>query len=380
VIGAPARVLTYAQDELRALWSIPAGPGQPLRSRACTMNLVVVAPTPALAEEWVSVVDAAIKNVPARAIIVGLEPDGEDTLDATVSAVCSPDSRGEGAVICSERVTLVARGASCGRLSSSIGALSATDVPTTLVWLARVHADDPTFTPLAREASRIVLDTAHSSLASLAYVMRWARARPLRTRPGIGDLAWTRIALWQELCARMFDSPRLLPLAEHVRRVSVVEGSGPSPVIGAEGALLLGWLATRLGWKAASLAGKLRLVRPMGGYVEVALRGQAAPWAPPGALLAFELEAVSPQLSMKGEIVRGAKGQIDSATWRVQVSLNGQLERPLEQTVRLRSSEPARVLERTLHRRLHDEALADATAWADELRGEELNTASPSPP
>ncbi len=376
MIGTPARVLTYAQDELRALWSTPPGPEEPLRSRACTMNLVVVAPTPALADEWVSVVDAAITNVPARAIVVGLDPDGADTLEATVSAICSPDSQGGGAVICSERVTLVARGASCGRLSSSIGALSATDVPTTLVWLARVHAEDPTFTPLAREASRIVLDTAHSSLASLAYVLRWVRARPLRTRPGIGDLAWTRIASWQELCARMFDSPRLLPLAEHVTRISLVQASGASPVVGAEGALLLGWLATRLGWKAASLAGKLRLLRRIGGYVDVALQGKVAPWAPPGALLAFELEAVSPQLSMKGEILRGGQSLHDSATWSVQVSSNGQQERPLEQTVRLRSSEPARVLERTLHRRLHDEALADATAWADELRGEELNTSS----
>jgi hypothetical protein len=32
----------------------------------------------------------------------------------------------------------------------------------------------------------------------------------------------------------------------------------------------------------------------------------------------------------------------------------------------------ARLLERTLHRPPRDEALAEAAAWADELRGEEL--------
>ncbi len=44
----------------------------------------------------------------------------------------------------------------------------------------------------------------------------------------------------------------------------------------------------------------------------------------------------------------------------------------IEQHVRLRSSDTASLLEQTLHRPPHDEALAEAAAWADELRGEEL--------
>jgi glucose-6-phosphate dehydrogenase assembly protein OpcA len=372
-VSGSAAVLRRAEDELRALWATPPAAGQPPKSRACTMNLVVIAPTPAVAEHWVSIVDAAIMNVPARAIVVGLDPDGDEGLEATVSAVCAPDGRGGGAVTCSERVTLMARGAAAQRLPSSIGALSAADVPTTLVWLARVHSDDATFMPLAHESSRIVLDAATSSVASLAYVTRWVRSRPLRERHGLGDLAWTRISQWQELCARMFDSPALLPLAEVVTRVTLVQASMPGTALGAEGALLLGWLATRLGWKAASLSGKLRLGRRCGGYVEVQLKGQAGgAGVAPGAILSLALEAGTPLLSMRGEIVRGTDAQTDSASWRVTMSSNGARERVLEQSARLRAGEPARLLERTLHRRLHDDALAESIGWVDELRGEEL--------
>jgi hypothetical protein len=71
---------------------------------------------------------------------------------------------------------------------------------------------------------------------------------------------------------------------------------------------------------------------------------------------------------MHGEIVRD---ESDGATWRMSV-VCGAETRGIEQHVRLRANEPARLLERTLHRPTHDAALADAVAWADELRGEEL--------
>ncbi len=370
--GTPSQELGRVDEQIRTFWSTPPSSGEAPRSRACTMNLVVVAATPDRAREWMPTVDAVIQNVPARAILVGLDPDGDDGLESSVTAVCAPDDRSGSAVVCSERVLLIARGASSARLPSCVDALSATDVPLTLVWLARVHADDPTFTPLARQANRIVLDTARSSLASLAHVMRWMRERPERERPGIADLAWTRLGPWQELCARLFDSARLLPLSERVTRLHLVQASGASGTIGAEGALLLGWLATRLGWKAASLAGKLRLLRRGGGYVRVDVRAQSAPWTQPGSLLALELDAGSPELSLEGAIVRGEHAQADAATWSLQVTSNGKRERLLEQNARLRASDPARLLVRTLHRPPRDEALAAAIAWADELRGEEL--------
>jgi glucose-6-phosphate dehydrogenase assembly protein OpcA len=300
---------------------------------------------------------------------VGLDPDGEDDIEATVSAVCTPAGEG-GGVVCSERVTLVMRGTLCRRLPSCVDALCATDVPMTLVWLARVRVEDPVFLPLAGAANRIVLEAAQGSLSGLAHVVAWARGRARGEQPGVADLAWTRIAAWQELCARMFDEGRTRPLASSVTRVAIAQASVPGAPLGPEGALLLSWLATRLGWRAASLAGKLRLLRGDGTHVQVQLRAEAAPWAPRGTLLAVELDAARDGIAVHGQVARGRGAEDEPGTWRVDFIAAGGTQR-VAQAVRIATNEAARVLEDTLRRPVHDDALAEAVAWADDLRGEE---------
>ncbi len=386
--GGAGAVLGRLDRELRTFWSSPPPPGETARARACTMNLIVVAATPALAAAWAPIVDEVLLSVPARAILVGLDPDGPDALEGDATAVCTP-SAGGGPAVCSERVSLVARGAVCARLASCVGALAVTDVPTTLVWLGRVHADDPAFAPLAYDASRIVLDASLGSLASLAHVVYWTRARAPADRPGVGDLSWTRVAPWQELCARMFDEPRLRPLASSVTRVSITQASPKGAALGAEGTLLLGWLATSLGWRAeprsrprsgeagdVPSAGKLRLLRQDDRPVSAQLCAVPIDRVPAGTLLGVHIEASAGDLSLQGDIERDASqaGAEAMATWRLAVTGAGQTNR-LEHCVRLRDGEPARLLERTLHRLAHDAALLDAVAWADELRGEELSCA-----
>jgi glucose-6-phosphate dehydrogenase assembly protein OpcA len=361
----PAGVLAQAERDLRALWAMPVQ-GQAPRTRACTMNLVVVAPGPSL-DRWVPIVDDVLQGVPARAVVVGLDPDGKDDLDASVSAVCTP---GSGTVVCSERVTLRVGGALCVRVASCVDALCSADVPTTLVWLARVRVEDPAFAPLARWSQRVVLDASNGSLSSLAHVVQWARARPAGERPGIAELAWTRLAPWQELCARMFDDAPTRDLATAVTRVRLVQASATGALLGPEGALMLGWLATRLAWKASSLAGKLRLHRADGGHIQVELQADALSSAPRGALLRAEIEAGRGEAALRGEVARTG-GEDGAGTCRVEVKTGGET-RCVEQRVRTFGDEAARLLERTLRRPVRDDALAESVGWADELGGDEL--------
>lgn len=362
----PAAVLGRAKSDLLAMWAAPPARDQAPRTRACTMNLVVVVPSPAL-ERWVPIIDDVLQDVPARAIVVGLDPDGEDDLDASVSAVCTP---GSGTVVCSERVTLTVGGALCARLASCVDSLCANDVPTTLVWPARVRVDDPAFAPLARWAHRVVLEASNGSLSSLAQVVGWAQARPAGERPGIAELAWTRLAPWQELCARMFDDARVRDLATAVTRVRFAQASAAGASLGPEAALLLGWFATRLGWKASSLAGKLRLSRADGAQLRMELRAEPLASAPRGALLMVEVEASRGGTALRGEVARAA-GEDGMGTWRVDVETDG-ASRHVEQRVRTFADEPARTLERTLRRPVRDDALAESVAWADEMGSDEL--------
>jgi hypothetical protein len=170
----------------------------------------------------------------------------------------------------------------------------------------------------------------------------------------------------------MFDPPHLRGLAERVMRLQITQASSEGGILGPEGVLLLGWLATRLGWRAASLGGKLRLVRPDGGVVQTQLRARKLGWAARGTLLGVELEAQADGLKMVGDVARDEDGETDAASWRIEVSAAGETQR-LEQHVRLRAGQPAPLLERTLHRPPRDASLADAVLWAEELRGEELS-------
>jgi len=249
-------VVSRIERELRDMWAPPAK-GQPPKSRVCTMNLIVVAGSGTgsatsareLADRYTPVVDEVTATTPARAVVVALEPDaGVHALEGDVSAVCGI---GGEATLCSERVRLNALGSACARVASAVDAIGVPEIPTTLVWLGRIHVEDPVFVSLAALAQRIVIDTEYTSLPTLMKLARWSRAEP--GRPAVIDLAWIRLAPWQELCARFFDAPRLRAHASHVTRLAVKQASEPGARLGSEGALLLGWLATTLGWKVSRL-------------------------------------------------------------------------------------------------------------------------------
>jgi glucose-6-phosphate dehydrogenase assembly protein OpcA len=366
---APASaVLSRVEKELRDIWATPASASEPPKARACTMNLVVVAGEREIASLYTAVVDEVTRSIPARAIIVALDPDAHgNALEADTTAVCA---KGEtGAVVCSERVRLVALGGACDRVGSAVEALCVPEIPTTLVWLGRVHVDDPVFLSITANAQRIVLDTDYTSLTSLLHLARWAREDA--TRPHLADLAWTRISTWQELCARFFDEDSLLPLAGAVTRVTVRQASEPGTRLGSEGALLLGWLATRLGWKTSRLGGALRFKRTDGGTVGLHLGTVKRPAeVAPMALATVTLEAEHGGVRLKGTIERElgsglaeASPDADVLVWRLEV----EGKQTLEQRVRLSANKGAFVLERTLHRPSEDPALAESVAFAEEV-------------
>jgi glucose-6-phosphate dehydrogenase assembly protein OpcA len=334
------------------------------------MNLVVAVPSRALADRYTPVVDEVTATLPSCAIIVALESTAPTRpLDGSATAVCTP---GEGGAVCSERIRLDASGSVCARAASAVEALVAPEVPTTLVWLGPVRADDEVFASMAGSAQRVILDSEYTSAASLIEVARWSRGE--EGRPAFADMAWTRIAPWQDLCARFFDDPR----TEHaggITRVTIHQASEVGTPLGSEGALLLGWLGNRLGWRAERTDGALRVRRADGQVVEVQVGIVPRPeGVAPMALASLTIESSTGGVVLKGTIDRelasgvemsGKTADADVLTWRLDVS--GQAV--IEQRVRLRANKGARVLERTLHRPVLDPVLVDAVAFAEHFFG-----------
>jgi hypothetical protein len=364
--GTPmSPVIARIEQELRAIWTTGDAP----KTRVCTMNLIVIAGSMALADRYTSVIDEVTSVIPARAIVVALEPDAPaSTLNGEASAVCTPGA-GPGGETSSERVRLTATGSTCARVASAVEALCVPEIPTTLVWMGRVHVDDPVFLALATASQRVVLDTEYTSLSSLMKLAAWARAED--GRPAVADLAWTRLAVWQELCARFFDDPKMRDHAHGITRLTLSQASEPGTRLGSEGALLLGWLATRLGWKVQRLGGAVRFRRPDGGQVALTLQAIARPEeVAPSALAGIVIEADAGGVKARGSIQRdlgsGMEGQssdADMVLWKLEVPF----PTATEHRVRLRDNKGSKLLVRTLHRPVSDPTLSEAVAFAEQI-------------
>jgi glucose-6-phosphate dehydrogenase assembly protein OpcA len=365
-----AGTIARLEKELRALWAPPTDPQEIPLSRVCTMNLEVVAPTIELLERYTPVVDEVTASIPARAILASIEPDAKgEELSGSTTAVCSLEG---GKKICSERIVLACRGNGAARVASAMEAFLVPEIPTALVWLGKVHVEDPIFEDLANDAHRIILDSEYTSVSSVIHVAAWARKQP--NAPRIMDLAWTRIAAWQELLARFFDATEHRDLATKITKVCVKQASEPGSRVGPEAALMLGWIGTRLGWKLARLGGAVRLKRADGANVTIELGSVRRPTGTaPNVLAAFCIEAVGDngdRLSgtIERELATGPSHSsaqtvdADVLVWRLEVG--GQT---IEHRVRLGSNKAAKWLERTLHRPAHDVAFDESVAFAETL-------------
>src|SRR5262249_60038374 len=128
------------------------------------------------------------------------------------------------------------------------------------------------------------------------------------------------------LGARLFDEPGTRELANRVTRVTMRQASDPGARLGSEAALLLSWLATRLGWRSARVGGALRMKRPDGGTLTIHLGTEKRPAeVSPAALAGVTIEAEHEGKKLKGSIDRelgsGLAGQspdADVIVWRLE--------------------------------------------------------------
>jgi len=369
--GGTGNLIARLEKELRDLWASPDDDGAAPKSRVCTMNLEVVASSRELLDRYTPVVDEVTASIPSRVILASVEPDAPgDEITGEATAVCSIEG---GKNICSERITLWATGNAAARSASAIEAFLVPEIPTALVWLGRVHVDDPVFEDLANDAHRVILDSMYTSLASLLNVAKWARKQ--HNAPQISDMAWTRLAPWQEMIARFFDPADSRHLPSRITKITVKQASDPGARLGSEPALLLGWLATRLDWKTTRLGGKTRFKRPDGATVIIELGAVARPaGVAPDSLAVVILEAEHEGVKMIGSIERdlasgnssgreGATADADVVLWKHVIAGSA----PLEQRVRLSANKAAKWLERTLHRPKSDPVFDESVAFAEHI-------------
>lgn len=221
-------------------------------TRVCVLNLIVYAPGGEGREELDALLVEVAEQMPCRAIVLIAEPDsGAARLDAYVSLRCKSGARG-GKQVCGEQVTIEASGAAVESVASAVEPLLVPDIPTFLWWRDIPHYEDKLFSRLVELADRVVIDSAafdhpHEDLARVA---RLVREHP---RVMLSDLNWGRLTTWRDLVAGFWDAPASREQLDGLDAVEI-EFTPPhaaSVSVAAQGLLAAGWLASRLGWRAA---------------------------------------------------------------------------------------------------------------------------------
>ena len=247
--GAPTGVDVGAiERELAALWRQSALSEEKAVARACLWNLVVMADGEAAYEGAQRLAQAIAPACPARFLFLDLEApvEGRPELEAWISANCHL-APGGGKLLCSEEITLSARGRGADHLPSLVSALLVPDVPTALLWPGGHPSRARAWPRLLEDAERMVVDTsrlaATSELAGLASFATVAA----KAQVELADLGWLRLAPFRVLLASLFDPPvGAEPLARAGRvRVTCARHAAATAL------LLLGWLASRLAWGPA---------------------------------------------------------------------------------------------------------------------------------
>jgi glucose-6-phosphate dehydrogenase assembly protein OpcA len=213
-----------------------------LALRSSVLNLIVVTDEGSANEVTDSVSKLAGRH-PARAVVLIADPEGEPNVDVGLSAFCHARG-GTSAQVCAEQVTIHAEGPPAAHLESLAGPLLIPDLPVFLWYPGEFSPRSPEFAAMADLADRVIVDSAASE-SHEACLREIADLVADPEMPAIGDLQWVGLSPWRSLLADTFGAPERAGDLEKIESAEVLYAPG-----GENRALLLvGWLASTLGWE-----------------------------------------------------------------------------------------------------------------------------------
>ena len=188
--------------------------------------------------------EIALRN-PCR--IISLIPIvGEDEgVKAQVSAYCPIQKQSSSSLVCCEYITLTGTATALERIGGKIPVLLIGGLPKFIWWKATPDPNNALFKRLSTVCDNVIVDSCdfnepENDLLSLQSLIE--NGIPL------ADLNWRRVGGWQELTAEAYDPPARRKALNEVDRLNIDHEKGnPTQAL-----LFLGWLASRLKWRAVS--------------------------------------------------------------------------------------------------------------------------------
>jgi len=201
-----------------------------------TLNLIVYVDDPEYAQ-WVLERAARVaEKHPSRLIVLdGTRSDGGADVSTSMS-------RGGGCTVLSQRVDLAVANVAPAVVAGLVDNLSIAGTHSVLWWSSAELSSAPLLEALLPLVSTLVVDSSGAARGEDAV---GAVASFLAEHPNVAvhDLAYMRLAPWQEMIAQFFDDPALFGDLFSLRRLEIAAGSQ------AEIIYLAGWLGSRLSWE-----------------------------------------------------------------------------------------------------------------------------------
>lgn len=205
---------------------------------ARVLNLIVV-----VDRDWKGEVSNRLERVGryhgSRTILCSVE-DGRDSLDA-VATIAYEEPAESGIQPIRERVDIDLGVEQLEHLDTIVDPVLVAELPT-MLWSP--HGHEEAVKALLPLTDVILLDSDEDPTRR-----GLARAAALRESVYVVDLAWMRTVPWRERLASSFDLPNRRDALRHMTEVCVRHHASSL----ASAALLVGWLASRLGWDTAPL-------------------------------------------------------------------------------------------------------------------------------
>lgn len=240
------------ERQLRELWLSAEKNGDAEQAhsvaRACVLNLVLYSADMDAEMTAGNLLDEIALQHPCRALLAISRPSEEMKLEAWVSARCHLPNPGSAKQVCCEQVTVLWEGQGVYELPSVVIPLLVPDLPV-FHYLRTNDFDGASLDPFLKAVDRLIIDSGRWSARCLVTFCQYLSRKS--NKPVVSDLNWARIMEWRRLLANAFDNSGTGFNVSDLTEIQKVEIEFTPPG-SSQGMLLVGWLASRLGWKPVS--------------------------------------------------------------------------------------------------------------------------------